>query len=143
MITHKITPYKPSFPVVHQQQSQQPVTTRMGKFEYAKFLSNLAFKKGDYIIHYSLVDKEKISPHSLFVINDIMEMHGIVDYEYDSVTQKSMPKCLHLKGTIDSPGGSPVQFWTSPARWDLCPQNILKELGFANTQDNSVSTSTN
>lgn len=143
MITHKITPYKPSFPVVSQQQTQQPVAIRMGKFEYAKYLSNLTIRKGDYIVHYSLVNKDKISPHSVFIVDDIMEMHGIVDYEYDSVAEKQIPKCLHLKGAINSPGGSPVQFWTSPARWDLCPQNILKELGFDNTQDNSVSTSIN
>lgn len=98
---------------------KEEVTRRMGKLEYAQFLSKLDMKRGDIVIHYNnWQDKSTPCPDMdigfFYHVEDIMELHGLVDY-----TKHDGPKCLLLR-TVGRPAST--GFWGPPSWWNVVPK---------------------
>lgn len=82
---------------------------RLNKLEYALFLKNMPFKKGDIIIHSGKLEEDGSIPDAalwaFYEVIDIQEMHNHVEYISGD------PKPLWVK-CVDKKG---VGFWTNPA----------------------------
>jgi hypothetical protein len=134
MIAHSIAPHRVE--VVQSKITYLPATTpkpRLGKFEYAQFLSRLVIAKGDLIINAFIEDQyiDGISEKAIFVVKDIQEIHHLVEYEEsNSVMQTApAPKCLLVHNS------NGAEFWTIPSRWKLAPNSLLTKHGYANSQN--------
>ena len=117
MIVHSIVVKQPEVIVVQRESS------KMGKLEYASFISRIPLKVGDYIINASLSDSTLANLHqnAVFKLEDIQEVHLMVEYEYTG--QTDLPRCLYVKN------GAGSAFWTPPHRWKAAPKELLERLG--------------
>ena len=104
--------------IVKKKTENNPVPERLGKLAYSVYLSGLKIKKGDIVVNKYILDgNHPVKPTSLFVVDDIQEIHLMVEYEDDS------PKCLFLRNC------NGVSFWNIPNRWVVASDETLKAAG--------------
>ena len=92
-------------------------TPRLNKMEYASFLLHMGIKKGDILLGV-YTDGEHLSKYGFFKVKDIQEIHYMCEYEV--VDGKPLPRCLQLCNCMGS------EFWASPARWMVAPEELLQ-----------------
>jgi hypothetical protein len=115
MITHSIVVN--TEPIVVQTPPFTPVQ-KMGKMEYAHFLSRMDMKKGD-VVYNKHIPVDKLTKETLFKVEEIQEIHYMCDYEQEYPAQVWNPKCILIKNVAG------LSFWTIPSRWVLCSPDIL------------------
>lgn len=95
-----------------------PFNIRMGKYEYAQFISKVPFKRGDILIN-AFIMPEYIRPQAFFLVEDVQEIHHLATYElYNGV---NTPQCLYVRNN------SGARFWSIPNRWLLASEEAMAE----------------
>jgi hypothetical protein len=103
--------------------------SKLSKFEYNKYLNELPFKKGDYVVGASIDNYDRLTIWAIYKVKDIQEIHYLVEYD-----PYSNPLCIELESTNEA-----SRFWATPSRWKLAPEELLFKLG-VKTKDEDVNT---
>lgn len=91
----------------------------MSKLEFAKYVSSLPFKKGDFVV--SQYAHDDVSEYGVYRVVDIQEIHSLADYEV--VDGSVIPRPLTLQ-VIAKCGG--VKFSCRADTWKLAPKFVLE-----------------
>lgn len=125
---HSNWPYPP--------QGMRKVPDKMSKLEYTQYIESLPFKRGSIIFssYGNQIPPNEVIPDRMYIVEDIQELHYVVDYSTDGI-----PRCLYLKG-LKTPK---VQgFYSSPSTWVLLKYDEISDEAkkYVDTRNNSSST---
>jgi len=128
MITHEIQTVKPAVSLgrPHSNWPYPPngarrVPDKMSKLEYTQYIERLPFKRGSIIFssYGNPTPPKDIIPDRMYIVEDVQELHYVVDYSTDGV-----PRCLYLRG-LKTPR---VQgFYSSPTTWVLLKYDEISD----------------
>lgn len=96
---------------------------KLGKLEYARFIAGFPHAINDVVVFHTRVnsngdvDYNNLIPGAVYVIKDIQQMHGFVDYSSDG-----KPKALQL-----TPSDNNGEFWTTHDTWTVVNVSKLPE----------------
>jgi hypothetical protein len=91
---------------------------RLGKLEYALYLKNMPYKKGDILVSKHHLDGDMIKDEPMHIymeVIDVQEMHNHVEYVGTDV------KCLWMRG-VDRRGPG---FWSCPTWYEKVTEDNM------------------